>query len=56
MSTGDWIVLALILAIIGAAVWFILRSKKQGAKCVGCPHAKTCGNGCAGCSGKCGPQ
>jgi hypothetical protein len=56
MGIGDWIVLAVILAIIGLVVWITYRAKKSGAKCVGCPHAKTCGNGCTGCGGKCGTK
>ena len=53
MGFGDWIVLAVILAIVGGAAWYIYRAKKSGVKCIGYPDAKTCSGNCAGCSGKC---
>ena len=40
----------LIALIIGAAACYIYREKKRGAKCIGCPSAKTCGGSC-GCGG-----
>jgi len=46
---ADLIVIAVISLIIGAAVRYIYKEKKSGAKCIGCPAAK---NGC--CSGNCG--
>ncbi len=54
MGPADLIVLALILAILGGCVAFLIRSKKKGAKCIGCPDG-CCGakNGCGGCSGSC---
>lgn len=51
----DIIVIAVILLIIGAATAYIIKAKKSGQKCIGCPHSKTCGtknSGCGcGCSG-----
>ena len=45
------IIVFLILAlIIGAAIFYIRREKKRGAKCVGCPYSHSCGKG--GCSGQ----
>ncbi len=41
----DLIVIAVIAGIVGCAVFYIIRQKKKGVKCIGCPHAKTC-NGC----------
>ena len=38
----NYIIIALVAAIVGSALWYIRRKKKQGAKCVGCPHAGTC--------------
>jgi LPXTG-motif cell wall-anchored protein len=47
----DVIVLAVILAIIGGAIWYIRSKKKKGAVCIGCPHAHQCGGNCSsGCS------
>lgn len=45
------LILLAVAAIVGGALWYIRREKKRGAKCVGCPDAKTCGGNCAGCSG-----
>jgi len=47
----DWIIGLIILVIVGAAVFYIIREKKKGAKCIGCPAGKTC---TGKCSGKCG--
>ena len=44
----DLIVAAVVALILGAAVRYIYKEKKSGAKCVGCPHAKSCGGGCCG--------
>ena len=52
MNPADLIVIAAVAAILGLAVWFIVRSRKKGIQCVGCPDAKTCAS--RGCSGKCG--
>jgi len=61
MDLGEVIAIAAILLIIGGAVAYIIKAKKSGKKCIGCPdssacHAKggcnsdSCGN-CSGCSG-----
>lgn len=43
MPTLIDIVLTLILVlIIGAAVAYIIKAKKSGAKCIGCPASSTC--------------
>ena len=37
------VILVVILAlVIGLAVWYIYKSKKAGAACIGCPYAKEC--------------
>lgn len=56
MKPIDYILIA-VVALIGAAiVFFIVRSKKKGKKCIGCPDSAVCGKepcegGCAGCGG-----
>lgn len=40
------IIVAILSAIIGGIVWYLLRAKKRGEKCVGCPYAKKCGGKC----------
>ncbi|MBO5415990.1 MAG: FeoB-associated Cys-rich membrane protein [Clostridia bacterium] len=48
MGAVDYIAIAAIVLIVGAAVFYIVRAKKRGEKCVGCPHSKQCGGKC-GC-------
>lgn len=53
---ADFIVIAVVVALVGAAVLYIRREKKKGVKCIGCPDGAACGSqgGCAGCGGGCG--
>ena len=55
MGLVDVVVIAVILAIVGAAALYVYKAKKSGRKCIGCPDAASCsakGNGCGcGCSG-----
>ena len=43
----DLIVLFILIAIVAGIVYYLVRQKKQGAVCVGCPYAKQCGGNCA---------
>ena len=47
MNFVDIIIIAVIAAILGFAVWFIYRSKKNGKKCIGCPDS-----GCSACTSR----
>lgn len=38
----DYLVIAIIVIILGLAIFYIVRAKKSGQKCIGCPHSKTC--------------
>lgn len=50
----DWIVIGILLAIIGLALWYIIQQKKKGVKCIGCPSGKNCASKKGGnCSGSC---
>ena len=51
MGIVDYIAIAAITLIVGAAVLYIVRAKKRGEKCVGCPYAKECGGKCGSCTG-----
>ena len=44
------IVVLLLVAIAAGIIWYLLRAKKRGEHCVGCPYAKQCGSKCS-CSG-----
>ena len=54
MGLIDYVVIAVILAVLGAAGWYVYRAKKQGRKCIGCPDSGSCSGQCAGCNGGCG--
>lgn len=43
----DVIIVGILVIIVGAAIAYIIKAKRKGVKCIGCPAA---GN----CSGKCG--
>ena len=45
---GDIIVLAVLAIVIAAIIIYLCRAKKNGQKCIGCPHAKQC-SGCESC-------
>ena len=36
------IAVAVILAVIGGAVFYIISEKKKGKKCIGCKYSGTC--------------
>lgn len=31
------IIVVILLAIVGLAAWYVIRAKKSGKKCIGCP-------------------
>lgn len=39
----DLIIIGVIAAIIGSSTLYIVRAKKRGETCIGCPYAKNCG-------------
>jgi len=55
---ADLILAAIILIIIGAAIRYIVKAKKSGVKCIGCPASSSCpscnggknSDGCSCCS------
>ena len=70
MGPIDFIVIAVVLAIVALAAWYVIRAKKNGAKCIGCPSgcdcskSKTgkadanapCSCGCCSCGGQSTPE
>ena len=48
----DYIIGGVILLIIGLAVWYVIKARKSGKKCIGCPE----GGHCESCSGSCGVE
>ncbi len=45
------IVILILLAMAVGIIWYLIRAKKRGDKCVGCPYARQCSSknigGCA---------
>jgi len=61
MTLSDIIAIALILLIIGGALFYIIKAKKSGKKCIGCPDSASCESGkctgaCSSCSCGCGSR
>lgn len=46
----DFIVMAIVLAIVGGAAFYIYREKKKGVRCVGCSRAGECAKRAQGLS------
>lgn len=53
MKLIDFVIIAVVILILGAAILYIRRAKKKGVKCIGCPDSAVCSGKCAGCSGSC---
>lgn len=53
MTLIDWIVIGVILLIVGGAVAYIVKAKRSGKKCIGCPDSGSCSGSCGACSCQC---
>ena len=42
MELIDFIVIGIIAAIVGGAVAYIIKAKRNGKHCIGCPDSSTC--------------
>ena len=51
MGIETWIAIGVIVLIVGLAAGYVIKAKKSGKKCIGCPEG-----GCAGCSCGCGKK
>ena len=49
MIMENLILILVIAAILGLALWYVIRNRKKGGKCIGCPSG-----GCEECSRRCG--
>ena len=38
------VVAVLLVAIVCGVSWYLIRAKRRGKKCVGCPYAEGCGS------------
>ena len=42
LDMTDIIVIAILVLIVGGASFYIIREKKKGKRCIGCPYACNC--------------
>lgn len=49
---ADLIIGIILIAAVGSAAAYIIKEKKRGVKCIGCPAGCACGSK-GGCSGHC---
>ena len=42
MDLAEIIAIIIIAIIISLALFYIIKSKKSGSKCIGCPYSKSC--------------
>lgn len=58
MGPVDFIAIGVIALIVGAATLYIIKAKRSGKKCIGCPDSSSCSGKCSGscqsCSCACG--
>ncbi len=36
------IIIGIIVVVVALALFYVIRQKKKGVKCIGCPYAKDC--------------
>ena len=44
---GPIISILIIALVVGGAVAYIVKAKRKGQKCIGCPYEKSCSGGCS---------
>lgn len=42
----DIIIIAVVAAIVALSAGYIIKAKKNGRKCIGCPYSASCGGAC----------
>lgn len=43
----DILVGGLILAVLGAIIFYLVRARRRGQKCIGCPYGGKCSGNCS---------
>ncbi len=44
----NFIIIGILLVILGSVIFYIVREKRKGTKCIGCPYGKQCNGKCSG--------
>ena len=52
MNLENVIIIAILLFIVSGIVLYLIRAKKRGEKCVGCPYCKQCSGKHKACNNK----
>jgi hypothetical protein len=52
MSLPDYIIIATIVLVVGAAAFYVWWAKKKGKKCIGCPYCDSCPSKGGSCGGE----
>lgn len=39
---GNIIVVAVLICVVGAAIYYLYKAKKNGQSCIGCPYSGQC--------------
>ncbi len=37
------ILTVILVAIAGSVIWYLVRARRRGQKCIGCPYCNSCG-------------
>ena len=45
----NYLLSGILILLVGGAIWYVVRSKRRGEACIGCPYAKEC----TSCQGSC---
>lgn len=53
MNFVDFLIIAIVAAVVGLVLRYLHRAKKKGVRCIGCPDGAKCSGHCSGCSGHC---
>nr|MBQ8251942.1 FeoB-associated Cys-rich membrane protein [Lachnospiraceae bacterium] len=43
------VIILIVALILGASITYIVKAKKAGVKCIGCPAGGACSGNCNGC-------
>lgn len=50
MTLVDVILALVLLVILGLSIGYVVRAKRRGKRCIGCPHADSCPSQTRGCT------
>ena len=50
----DIIIIAVLIIVLATSIGYIVKAKKSGVKCIGCPSSKECGSKSNNSSCNCG--